>query len=463
MLYWLGIILGCIFGLILLSVAASAVVWYVRYLRSPEKQWRNRVLMAEARARTRIRTEQAELERHAVKDEDEERALREQAFSRFLAAISVEELDKYPGIGPATIAKLHDAGHTNIASFQRGPTDVPGLGEKRLMDIAHAVRDLVKQAQSRFDAGACREAREMTSQIQALRASTSEYALRAHARLQAAEHVLELLEPVAELAQRISFGLYLSYVNRPTAEKTAAVRMTLQLPLADLERTVEAADAQAQAAFAESKKASQQSSSPGPRPDTDLFQPQPSPAVPRAIPVLQTAKAMAPLAVRVAETIAPSNADLFREALRTAKIMPPAERVPAEPIPARSDERGSRKAAKAQSSEAPVEVKAPPVEVAPGLPSRAEQLAALEIDLTCNVSADLIRRQYNLLSSRYAAEKFETAGPEFVTMARHKRESILAAATDLIRPFGEDLERPAPSADTQDMRHNPDLDAMFGV
>jgi hypothetical protein len=94
--------------------------------------------------------------------------------------------------------------------------------------------------------------------------------------------------------------------------------------------------------------------------------------------------------------------------------------------------------------------------------SREQQLATLEIDLSTPPSSELIRRQYNLLSERFAASKFENMGAEFVAMAEAKRSAILAAAGALLAELGEKLETQT-AAPPQDLRHNPDLDAMFGV
>jgi DnaJ-domain-containing protein 1 len=94
--------------------------------------------------------------------------------------------------------------------------------------------------------------------------------------------------------------------------------------------------------------------------------------------------------------------------------------------------------------------------------SREEQLAALEIEPGTPVTADLVRRQYHLLSERFAPEKFAAAGAEFVSMAESKRAAVRAAAAALMQESGEPLEVAAPEKPT-DLRHNPDLDAMFGA
>src|SRR5262249_3671543 len=99
----------------------------------------------------------------------------------------------------------------------------------------------------------------------------------------------------------------------------------------------------------------------------------------------------------------------------------------------------------------------------PVAPTRNDYLAALEIDADAPLSADLIRRQYRLLSERYDPEKIAALGGEFVAIAEQKRAAALSAACALIALFGEELERPAEHAPPADLRDNPDLDAVFGV
>ena len=88
--------------------------------------------------------------------------------------------------------------------------------------------------------------------------------------------------------------------------------------------------------------------------------------------------------------------------------------------------------------------------------------ALLEIDSSAQITCDLIRRQYNLLSSRLAPEKVESIGSDFVALANAKRIAIRSAAEELIRPLGEPLVLPEQEAAPADLRRNPDLDAMFG-
>lgn len=95
--------------------------------------------------------------------------------------------------------------------------------------------------------------------------------------------------------------------------------------------------------------------------------------------------------------------------------------------------------------------------------SEAECRISLEIAAGVPFSVDLIRRQYRLLNERYAPSKFETHGDDFVRMAQEKRARAEAAARQLLTAYNEPLEAPDIPAPPADIRHNPDLDAVFGA
>jgi hypothetical protein len=414
----LGYTCGGLLGLFVLWFVISTVRLYTRFLRTPAKRWRDQVFQLRTEAQRRSVVEREALRRAGVTTEYEEKTLRDQAFYDFLTGISVRDLDPYPGIGPATIAKLHDAGFTNLALLQSGPLRVQGLGGKRLGDVIRAVRDLVKQARSRFHAGACPEAQELAARIQILRASASEEGFRAGARLQAVERMQEQLAPLAEEAQNITFAAYLNSVFRK-----GPFSPLFESELPNLEKAIQAADDEARAIYAARNQQEK-----------------------NQVAAVQSA----PIAV------AKPSVDLFRQMLATTLDAPAAQR--------------------AAATHPPLADTHPPVEAAP-LAKQASQsdekrqpeathkdhLTVLEIDPAVPLSADLVRRQYNLLSERYAAEKFASAGPEFVSLAEQKREALVAAATALLDEFGEKVEAALPAAAAPpELRHNPDLDAVFG-
>ena len=106
----------------------------------------------------------------------------------------------------------------------------------------------------------------------------------------------------------------------------------------------------------------------------------------------------------------------------------------------------------------------PPLGPAPA--ARAEgshdPRAVLELDPTWPLSVDLIRRQYRMLTDRLDLDQIARFGPDFVAKAEAKLAAIRAAAESLIAPFNEPLEAPETPPPPSDLRHNPDLDALFG-
>jgi uncharacterized tellurite resistance protein B-like protein len=85
--------------------------------------------------------------------------------------------------------------------------------------------------------------------------------------------------------------------------------------------------------------------------------------------------------------------------------------------------------------------------------------AVLEIDAGTPVTPDLVRRRYALLTDKLDPAKAAALGPEFARMAEEKRTQLRAAAEALLA--GEPLEKAGPQTPA-DLRHNPDLDDVFG-
>jgi hypothetical protein len=54
-------------------------------------------------------------------------------------------------------------------------------------------------------------------------------------------------------------------------------------------------------------------------------------------------------------------------------------------------------------------------------------------------------------------------GAEFVTMADAKLAALRRAAELLLGAMGESLDTDAPAPASQELRHNPDLDDVFGI
>lgn len=87
----------------------------------------------------------------------------------------------------------------------------------------------------------------------------------------------------------------------------------------------------------------------------------------------------------------------------------------------------------------------------------------LEIPRDAEVTVELVRRRFHLASDRLDVSRLGELGVEFAKLAKIKRERLQEAARSLLEPLGAPLEVPSESAAAAEMRHNPDLDAMFGA
>src|SRR5436189_5652565 len=103
---------------LLLAVALLLVgLLYVRYRNTPAARWKARVRAAVAEQEARRRRVRKEL--FALDHDPGDRALRQEFLDRQLGGVAVEELAKYPGIGPVTVSRLREAGLATVAACNR--------------------------------------------------------------------------------------------------------------------------------------------------------------------------------------------------------------------------------------------------------------------------------------------------------------------------------------------------------
>ena len=378
----------------LLIVGLSALLgWaivYIRFCRTREKKWSNGVLSLATEARRRVQKEKDRIRDLDASRENEKNGLQGKEFSAYLGSISTSELELFSGIGPATVARLHEAGYANLASLQHSDIHVHGLGEKRLHDIARAVQELTKQAWGRFEAGGCPEAQPLKPKFDALRSKYDNLKFVTQARLKGAEAVVEKLEQLLPIVRQVTFFNYW----RKTWSNIVPADI-LEAPLPDLEGTIHKAEEIAISVHRlnELLSTGEQSS---------VFQ----------------------LAERIIQDSG-SLSDGTNDFLGTVakKLGVPLTNKPinneTKPTPARSEiVLNSRQEDENQLS----------TDKCRGL---------LEIAPTIPLSPDLVRRQYLLLYERYNPEKVVSLGPEFVEMTERKRHDISIAANALIEQFGE--------------------------
>ncbi len=115
-----------------------------------------------------------------------------------------------------------------------------------------------------------------------------------------------------------------------------------------------------------------------------------------------------------------------------------------------------------KGSEPAVEIPALPVASRLTPAPTVDPRTLLDITTSTELSVELIRRRYALLSEKLDPAKAAAMGAEFAAMAADKRAKLKAAAEELLTPFGEPLEKPT-ALPSSELRPNQDLDDAFGM
>ena len=488
---------------LLLSVALLLVgLLYLHYHNTPAAQWKARVRAAvnEQEARGRL----ARRELNALVHDDEDRILRNEFLTRQLEAVAVEDLARYPGIGPVTVSRLRDAGLATVAACTRARLSaIDGIGPVREKDLKEALKQVRREAESRFDAGASPQAVAYRGEMKKRQAERDRRRQAAEAAIKYAETGLAALQEQAQIADGVTFfghltrrrpvGLNDEMMNRPLAMPAEPPPPPVTPP-AEPEGSAREAATPADVALAPA------SGSAGPPP----LPPAEASPFDRLRIVAGFGYAMAKADGRIAAAerrqvrafverryftpdlgfqldsiLAEVEADLptLSDALWEVKRSVPADAWRelyqfAESVADSAGERNTREVEclARVAEELGINVKPPPAHVpSPVVATESDApltepdcRAALEIASETPMSVELIRRQYRLLSDRFAPARFADHGPEFVTMAAEKRERAERAARHLLSEYNEPLEPPT-APPPADLRHNPDLDDVFGA
>ncbi len=510
-------------GLFLLIALTAAVVlgfyaWTFRH--SPAYLWR-------ARLRRRIEELQGQLQLPDRPTDMQTKGakLGETLFQTHLQSIPCSAVIGFPGIGQGTADRLIGAGRTTLASlvgydFER----IPGVGPVKAAEVKAAVRQLWSDAKARFESGGCLEGREF-QKLWAEMAAADWAEKQSRTRRNAAiERTLDAMRPLLQLSDDVTYwnhlfhggqvpGLTDEVMDRPLPE---VVVEAVPVPVVHVAKPVAPPMRESPTPALAAKAVSRPAAPP------DLFRqalqaPPSSPASEH--PLLPKLRAYCTFALVVAKAdgkIAKSERKEVRELLASTfghdlalvrfidpvmeqieKAVPP-ENVAladilklttaderrmlytvAERIADAAGERGTREVEALRRIAAALEVTlagrasdgvrpeirdVPPISTQPSLARPAnEPRLILEIEPAAQLSPELIRRRFLLLTERADPAKAAALGPEFAAMAEAKRADIRRAALQLMEPFGEPLEAPAAPPPPSDIRHNPDLDDVFGA
>lgn len=478
-----------------LFVAFLLVAFY-RFTRSPEFRWRQQVA---ARFIQLVAQRSAAEYTFDLLDADVE-ALSELkiAFARTSLQVSVEALARYPGIGPMTITRLREANFNTVADVVGVKlASVPNLARPQQSALHQALEKMQREALARVASMNNPEAMRLAAEIEQQTRGQQEQRLAAEKQEALAEAGLVAINMKLRLAEQIRFTNFLMG-TRPAGLSDAVMAEPILAVAAPLQ------------------VATPISTPSGPPPATTTAPDMKSPAPPTELPSLTRFRVAARFGYAVAKAdgrtaagekrqirvflerryataaylitklnqlIAEVEKDIpsLEVSLAEVRATIPKENWPelhqfALSIGDASGERNARKrdvnarvaAALEMTSAAPTPTPAPTPTVIPVSaprsttpPTDAECRQRLEIAPEVTLNADLLRRQYRLLSERYDPAKFAAHGADFVQLATRTRTAIEQAALQLLKPYNEPLEPPTPPPPA-DLRHNPDLDDFFG-
>lgn len=450
------------------------VLLYLRYRHSPAVLWRARV----ADRREQLLRQRAE--RLTAPFVSPVAQLADDLFARYLRTVPVSSLTTQPGIGPATVDKLESVGWKTIPDMRLNQLDaVPGLGVAKANEVRAAVRAVTADARARFDAAACPEGVEFRTRANELKA-LEQTAASDHARqLAALDEAIAELDRLAAIAKDVSFWNSLFHAKVPGLTDEV-LHAELPTPLFTASVSKPSVTSPRLADARREEKPPVVSNTPAPTPVAE------PPAVAKLRAVcrfgLLVAKADGraakaetavlrehvgrvfasdPLALRFIDVeIENAQKATLNEADVTAGVVafPPNERKELVALASRMAAAAGAVSAKEQQLLARLRAALGEPEPEP----TADPRAVLEIPPDAELTPELIRRRYHLLNEKSDPSKAAGLGAEFAAMAEKKRVELKAAAETLLAPLGVPLVAPPPPPPPSDLRHNPDLDAVFG-
>lgn len=424
-----------------------------------------------------------------------EAALRDERFQQYVHTIPLDRLADYPGIGPKTVEGLKDGGFERLDQLWQLNwwRSVPGIGEARAKALTTAAKTIRSDAETKFNAGTCPEGRDWLAERDRLRAGARAAAIERERTKEAAQKALREAQPLVDLAHTVTFGSFLFHRHECPVTDDVMARPFPQVVVAlDQAKPISPT-------VAKPKIASQVIPPPPiatPKSPIDDGQLDRMRAYCRFAFVV--ARADGRVAVGEKKEIRTFLAEMFGQDERLLRHLDPVIEQCENPPPVEDDamlavkgittpdQRNelmtvARRIADAVGDRNQKEqdaldrladalgvghVAAVPSSLPEGTIDESAARKTLEIDAKTELTAELIRRRFNILTDQYDPKRAAGLGAEFAKMAERKREEVKAAAESLLTHLGEPLVPPpkeTPAAATGDLRHNPDLDAVFGM
>jgi uncharacterized tellurite resistance protein B-like protein len=478
-------------GLVIL-LAAALVIAYVIYSATPQAAWKKRVLAKAAEWQRLIDNADA----GAATQAKAEATLKELRLAQHLDTIPLDRLADYPNIGPGIVDSVRSAGFTKTSQMWtlKWWASAPGIGEKRaqwLTEAANAIRD---DATTKFNAGISPEGKAFQQELLAFREKERIAANERQRTKLAAQDAMRQAQPIINTAQAATF---LHFITGQLAKAVSPEMMNRALP--DL--VIPPAPPEVVAPAPVPATSTAPSVPPTPVPSVTS-----SPIDEKQLDRMRAycrfafviARADGRVAVGEKKEIRAFLAEMFGQDARLLRHLDPVIEQCENPPPVEEDAVLAVKAITTPSQRNELMTVARRITDAVGDRSQKEQkvldriadalgvghVAAvpssmpegtidesaarktLEIDAKTELTAELVRRRFNILTDQYDPKRAAGLGAEFAKMAERKREDVKAAAESLLVALGEPLVPPpkeTPAAAAGDLRHNPDLDAVFGM
>lgn len=476
-------------GLAFLLAAALGIA-HVVYSATPQAAWKKRVLAKAAEWQRLIDNADA----GAATQAKAEATWKEQRLGQHLDAIPLDRLADYPNIGPGIVDSVRSAGFTKISQMWtlKWWASAPGIGEKRAAWLTEAAKAIRDDATTKFNAGISPEGKAFQQELKTLQEKERIAAGERQRTKLAAQEAMRQAQPILNTAQAASF---LHFLTGQLAKAVSPEMMNRALP--DL--VIPPAPAEVVA--------------PAPVPVT----PSGPPVAPVPVPSVTSspidekqldrmraycrfafvvARADGRVAVGEKKEIRTFLAEMFGQDDRLLRHLDPVIEQCENPPPVEDDAVSAVKAITTPAQRNELMIVARRITDAVGDRNQKEQdvldrmadalgvghIAAseatgesgmdeanarsvLEIDKSVELTPELVRRRFNILTDQYDPKRAAGLGAEFAKMAEAKRNAVKAAAELLLKKLNAPLVAPAPvpAAPPGELRHNPDLDAAFGM
>src|SRR6266700_4246274 len=206
--------------LIVVAIVAlmAFAIGYAMFCFSSPKRWRDAILHVNLDAKqqsSRLEREPADLDEQLAENL---RAVSERNFRAMLRRIEVEELKAYPGIGDVIVERLRGAGLQNLADLQYELPEIAGIGEKRVADIRHAIRELSKQAQKVFASNMCSESAAAANESLSLKQKRDAAERQLRDCLHSLDRYLQRIAPLVDRARAITLFRFLRSILERDSE-----------------------------------------------------------------------------------------------------------------------------------------------------------------------------------------------------------------------------------------------------